>query len=745
MQQILKLVALVSIFAAVPIADLSAAPTAIDQEQLTDDLVAQKDATVIRDRKLADDRILAIMREDESQIRSLGAQKRNLERRLQLSLANDRTVRKQLAETSGALQAVRRRYRELVGQTAERDALWAAERAGFRAEASATVAQATPEMLEALRRFADGDRVGAYPIIEALTEAEIRGRQTAANIRAAVQMRQLAERRAVMHANGEASTGDLLGVWMRAARLDPGDFNTQIQIRRLAELNGDQDLAMRAAASASALAKTPAEKSMALVELGDVLERQGKTEESRMKYGEALDLERAASKSGDHGDRYNLSVSLKKMGEASARRGNLDEALKFYLEALDISEGLVRDYPSSFEAKRDLSVSLRLLADALITSGDRASALVFAERALDLDRALSAANLQSAVARRDLPMSLQLVGQLKDGPEGLALFEEALSICRKLLETDPDSATAQRDVSVALKYVGDYLFKAQSGQESLPIFEEAMAIDRKLARQDPANVVAKFDLFISLMNVGREYIGRRGEANARSYFDEAISLVQPLILANALNAAQRDAITGDLRNVGAFAISAMQPENAIVLLEGAVAIDRIDQKTRETDLAISLSRLSQALVLAGRLPEASVVSREAARIVQKRYSKDPKDTQAQFELYSSLMELGDALQAMGDMNEALLIYKEAAKLSDSLAAKDPSPDNIGNRALTSGRIGVLFDRNNRFKEAIPYFENALADIRRVAQESPSHRFVKDLPLIEGQLARAKKKAAGAIP
>lgn len=180
----------------------------------------------------------------------------------------DRRVAGALAE----LEKTRADYARLVESIALRDASSRAEIEAYRAEAQGLAAQATPELLEAYQRFADGDRVDAWPVIEARTQAQVRATMAVAGARAAVGVRNAALAREIMRINGEATTTDVLALWDQAAALDPSDFGTHIYRARLALPLGETAKALEAANLALQAARNPRERTVALDEIGSIQE-----------------------------------------------------------------------------------------------------------------------------------------------------------------------------------------------------------------------------------------------------------------------------------------------------------------------------------------------------------------------------------------------------------------------------------------------------------------------------------------
>lgn len=138
----------------------------VEQARVIAGLEAQFQAALIRERRLADDRENRLLDEGEA--------------RLARARAAADAAAGEASEVEAELDAARRDFANLTESIAQRDALFQAQLAAYRSEAADMVVRSTPERLAALQRFADGDRVGAWPVIEDLTQASVRARLSAA-------------------------------------------------------------------------------------------------------------------------------------------------------------------------------------------------------------------------------------------------------------------------------------------------------------------------------------------------------------------------------------------------------------------------------------------------------------------------------------------------------------------------------------------------------------------------------------
>jgi tetratricopeptide (TPR) repeat protein len=427
---------------AAPVAafDLDAA-----QKDLVDRLVLDRAATLAAAKKRADVREWDLL-----------AQLEQRDKQLRQSLAQKRQSDAEATKTAGELRRVTTEREKLVGDLEARDSAFKTELAEYRRIIAALAASPSPERRQALARYADGDRIGAFPVLEELTRAEETAREKASKAKAAEEYRQLAVLAADMKDRGEKTTEAVLRLWRAAADRDPSDCWTWIFLCRLYEEAGRTREAAKAAAEALRVADTPRNKSVALNTLGDVQVATGDLAAARKSFEESLQIDRrlAEANPSSAAAQRDVSVSLNKLGDVQVAAGDLAAARKSFEESHQIRRRLAEANPGSAEAQRDVSVSLNKLGDVQVAAGDLAAARKSFEESHQIRRRLAEANPGSAEAQRDVSVSLERLGDVQVAAGDLAAarksFEESHQILRRLAEANPGSAEAQRDVIVSM-------------------------------------------------------------------------------------------------------------------------------------------------------------------------------------------------------------------------------------------------------------------------------------------------------
>jgi len=273
------------------------------------DLTSQHAATIARERRLADEREELLFAELDQRDNRLRALMRDLNR-----------TEQERNSTRADLAAVVAERSRLVEEIAGRDRAYAAEIAEFRRQIAGLTETHDPALQAALQRYADGDRVGAFPVIEDIIRAENRAAEVATSVRNATRLRQVAALALDMKDRGEKTTAEVLVLWQEAQQLDPSFHWGWVQLRRLQSEAGKLPEARAAAERALATASNDRERSVALTELGDVL----------------------------------------------VEAGDLKLARERFEQSLGIAQRLAKVNPSSAEAQRDVSVSLNKLGGVLV-------------------------------------------------------------------------------------------------------------------------------------------------------------------------------------------------------------------------------------------------------------------------------------------------------------------------------------------------------------------------------------------
>jgi len=403
-------------------------------------LVAQYQAALIRERRLADDRETRLISRYEVELKVA-------RQAFDSSVGGAADV---IAAAQEALTKTRASFSVLTDSIVRRANLARVEMESYRAELRAVVEQASAEKVAALERFGDGDRVGAWPLLEELAETSERARLVVTRVSLAPGRRQLALQREIMRDRGEASAQQVLAMWDKAAELDPTDFWTQVYRGRLLQTLGKFNLATRAFAAANHNAASDWDRTIALAEAGD----------------------------------------------AFAAADDRASALSSYESSLALAEGIAAKEPNSTAAQREVSVVQTNLGDILSVIGDLTRARAHFEASLVIDQRLATRDSGSANAQRDLSVSLDRLGDLHmlspmDLGKAREQYGRSLLIRERLLLRDSASASAQGDVSISLIKLGDVLAIEGDSTSARLRYESSLKIRARLAARDTGSADAQ--------------------------------------------------------------------------------------------------------------------------------------------------------------------------------------------------------------------------------------------------------------
>lgn len=323
---------------------------------------------------------------------------------------------------------------------------------------------ATQEGAAALAQFNAGDEIGALSILDKLRAANDAARQTQSSIASAAEGRRIAKLALDARNKGKLSTAAVIARYEDVTRLDPGVFQDWSDLNQLYQDAGRLSDAGRAVESALATAQSEYDHAISLVDLGDILEKQGELPGADRAYSESLiNFRKLASAVPDNFLflKYR-AYSLQRMGLIRERQGDFTAANKAYAECLLFSRKLAAGFPSNAEAQRAVSLAIDAIGNIHMAKGNLKSAYLAYHESLIISQKLAVADPENVVAQIDLSVGLTRIGSVRrlqgDLAGADAAYRESLSIARKAAAADPSFGIAQTNlasVMLKLKATGD--------------------------------------------------------------------------------------------------------------------------------------------------------------------------------------------------------------------------------------------------------------------------------------------------
>ena len=694
-------------------ADLSA-----DARRLQEDLVTQRAMAIAHERRLTsagDEVLLARLDVAEHAIRLKA-------RDLAHTQAERDTARAELTPV------IAERDRLQV-QFAERDDAYAAEVAEYRRQIDGLLHTSDPKLTEALQRFADGDRVGAFPVIESIMRAQIKASEAAVNEQSAVQLRQLAGLADDMRARGEKTAAEVLAIWEEAQHHTPNYSKGWLALSDLYASSGNAPRALDCAKRALETARGDRERAAALVMLGEAEQSMGDLASARSRFDEGLAIVKRALAAAptDQAKQRDVAVLFIKLAGVLQPLGDLPGARQALEQSLALLSPMAKAHPDNTLAERDIATALVQLGEVFEASGDFSAALVRYEATALIARKLALDEPQDGPRKRFLGGALSEVGDARvamaDYAGAQAAYVEAAAILRRQAAADPGDAQAQRDAAVVIHNTAIAKSLLNDLQGAKTLYEESLAIARRLQAADPRNLSnggVMADNLIGLTEVAK-LSGDAAAARARS--DEVVAVRRELLRADPVNVAARSALSLALMQSADIALLARDLPRAKATFDESLALQKslVDAKPGDIAargrLATTLSLIGDSLMRARDQPTATQHYREAVAVTRALLLTDPDNGGALKILALDLGNLGRLAAARDDYTEATADYLEAVPVLRRLEKQAPS---VAQPELQQALVmlGNLSAVTQKFDAAARYYGQSIDLGRQLAIESP---------------------------
>lgn len=486
---------------------------------------AQYRAAVLRERRIADERELALIAQAETDMRAA---------RTALGAA-----RSESAAANAALEQARADYVRVVNAIPIEDATLRVELEAFRAEIAGRLPEATPDLIEAYRQFADGDRASAWTTLEALLRARAQARRAAARAVAGQEMRQLARLRLVMRANGEARTSDVLRLWQDAAEIDPSHFDPYFQIGSLSFTLGNLQQARAGALRALEFARNDIERAAANATLANIEYAMGDFAAARalMEANIAGARAHAAAEPSVGAEKAVLAMTAL-LGTIVTEQGD-------YVAAERILDDAVARARQFAEAHSDERPTLVMLLSARVRvdlmRGNFSAALTQARQMMDLANATLEAMPSSQEAKATfimaaLTMGVTVTTQGSMYAAGVA-YDVAATVGQRMVEFDPGDLGARRTLASSHGLLGEVLLELRENEAARSSFDAAVNAAREALAVEPASINSQTGLAVALDQRADLAMRERNFAQAVTLMDEVVSIYRGV-----------DAVAPSLRN-----------------------------------------------------------------------------------------------------------------------------------------------------------------------------------------------------
>ncbi len=462
--------------------------------------------------------------------------------------------------------------------------------------------------------------------------------------------------------------------------------------------------------------------------IGDVLQRQGKWDESKSAYERARALVDAALGRGlkDARLRRDQSLILQDLGALAHARGDFAGALKLYRDGLATAQSLADAEPQDAATRHALAVAQRNVGDALLQAGSIDEAASMFDSAAEIAHRLALENPDNALLQRDYTLSQERLGETLtakgDRAGALRAFSEGEATAIALAASDATNLEWQYDVAIGYLEVADAQLALNEFSAAIQSYREAATIDKSLTQKDPSNALWRAHYRDALNRLGGALYQHASPAEALAVYREALAFYLSISTGGAdAEWAQSAAQAQD--KIGDALLALGKPDDALAAYRDGLARARaLGRSNAALNLVfVNLVGMGGAFAYKGDAGSALEAYAEAEALVRAFIAEDPKAPGPRGELAALLVSQAHMKPRLGQSADAIAELREAIGIAKALAAEKPG------EVLWPREQSTAYDR--------------LGDLLRDSGDLPGAlaAYRQSLALIEGLPAEARKE------
>ncbi|MFO1015384.1 MAG: hypothetical protein U1E50_16655 [Caulobacteraceae bacterium] len=600
--------------------------------------------------------------------------------------AAEKALRAAQSTSAAELARLTAEKKALADEIAAKDQAYAQEIAAYRELMSGVVAQAGPEKLAALERYAAGDRIGAFPVLQQITEAENAARDRAAAAldqarrRAnAANMRALGAQALDMLQRGELTADKAEAIFVQVCDLDADDVWSLIQLGRLRFRLGRLESARTAFDAAMAKATDDDQRVSILAGQADIMlrvhDRAGAV--AALQRMAALAEARSKADPADLILKANLVISLTRLSDVQMDAGQSAQARESITRALFMAIEIYKLQPDNSNAQLAASTGLNA-GGKMHRVGNLAVAGQIYDMVLQVYDELQKTGLDQT-DRTNICVLRLMRGALaadQDNLQGaLEEYKMALVAAEALNASDPGDQYYRGLLDDTLDRLGGVYSEMGDWAKARDAYQRSLVIARAASEASPTDLDQRRNIAIGYDRIGAMLMQEGKYIEADAAFRQAEAILAPPLQSNpgglqprADNAhiAWRLGVTAKARSDLAAAVASL---TRAVDLQLSIVRDQADNRTYQRDLVEYARDLAEAQAKAGDREGAAKNyrrSREAAAFVA---GEEPSNPAAQRDLALTLFQIARDLGGDGTWARAAAQYERAAALGP-LPAKD---------------------------------------------------------------------------
>jgi tetratricopeptide (TPR) repeat protein len=436
----------------------------------------------------------------------------------------------------------------------------------------------------------------------------------------------------------------------------------------------------------------------------------------------------------DPGKKYwsrELSVADIDVGNVLVKQGNLQGALMSYRESAALREPLAKDAPDDVNAQLDLSTSYEVIGNIQALQGNLQDALTSHRASLAIRERMANANPTNADAQRDLWVSYASLGDVQRNQrnlkDALQSFRDGLALAERMAKVDPANAIWQGYLSASYQRVGDIQTAQDDVTNALASYRQSVAIDDKLAKSDTTNAEWQRNLAVGYTKVGDIQFTQGDLANALDSFRDGLNVFERLTTMDPNNSEWLRDLSFGHERMGKVQVAQNNLDDALQSYRASVTtrerLIKIDptNKSLAHDLWIAYSAVASVQIKQGNLDDALTSDRAALAILDPLANSDSGNTNWQGDLSLSYNRIADLQSRHGNLDDALTSYRAALAILDRLAKSDPgNTDWQRDLAFSYDRTADLQSKQGNLDDALTSYRAALAIFDRLAKSDPDN-------------------------
>jgi len=366
--------------------------------------------------------------------------------------------------------------------------------------------------------------------------------------------------------------------------------------------------------------------------------------------------------------------------------------------------------------------------------GDTADALVSARKAVALAKDLLKRDA-SPTARETAAAAWANEGDIEYGTGDLdaaALrYANSIALSDSVMRDQPDNAANLTALATTLRHAGDLsggpgIANLGRTADALRLYRRAGQVADKLAQLQPAEWNARKARYSAALKVASvETITGRladGERDMRRAFE----MIQAIAAANPGNTHDQVEIASVSTRLGALLTGDGRPNEALPLLEQAVAILKKaqfqDPQTTLYGHFLALGQIESARALRGvkQLPRAAERDRAAIDTAERLRRIAPGETEFRVDAARAHQDMAETLLASNGGKEAMEEAKRAAAMLAEMPEmpKDATLQGTWGRALRV--LGMAGMRTNALGAALASLQLSVSTLEKIAQRDPAN-------------------------